>query len=43
MSGAYWNYEDYDTAIDAFMPIAANAAPVADAEPNVRSGPARSR
>ena len=40
MSGGYWNYEEYDTALHAFMPIAANAPPIADAEPNVRSGPA---
>ena len=40
MSGGYWNYEEYDTAVHAFTPIAANAPPIADAEPNVRSGPA---
>ncbi len=40
MTGGYWNYEDYDTSIHAFMPIAANVPPIADAEPNVRSGPA---
>jgi PKD repeat protein len=40
MTGGYWNYEDYDTAIHTFMPIASNAPPVADSEPNVRSGPA---
>jgi PKD repeat protein len=40
MTGGYSNYEDYDTTIHAFMPIAANAPPIADAEPNVRSGPA---
>ena len=40
MTGGYLNYEDYDTAIHAFMPIAGNAPPIADAEPNIRSGPA---
>ena len=40
MTGGYFNYEDYDTSIHAFMPIAANAPPIADAEPNIRSGPA---
>ena len=40
MTGGYFNYEDYDTAIHAFMPIVANAPPIADAEPNIRSGPA---
>ena len=40
MTGGYVNYEDYDTSIHAFMPIAANSPPIADAEPNIRSGPA---
>ena len=40
MNGPYFNYEEYGTAINAFTPLAANVAPIADAEPNVRSGPA---
>ena len=40
MSGAYFNYEDYDTAAHAFMPLLGNAPPIADTEPNVRSGAA---
>ena len=38
MKGGYPSYTTYDTAIQALMPSAANAAPVADAEPTVRSG-----
>jgi hypothetical protein len=40
MSGGYPSYVTYDTAIQALMPGAANAPPVADTEPAVRSGPA---
>jgi BNR repeat-containing family member/PKD domain/Concanavalin A-like lectin/glucanases superfamily len=38
MSGGYPSYVSYDTAIQTLMPGTANAAPVADAEPAVRSG-----
>jgi PKD repeat protein len=40
MNGAYPSYVTYDTEIHALMASAANAAPVADAEPAVRSGQA---
>ena len=39
MRGAYPNYVDYRTSIAAFTASGANLAPVADAEPAVRSGP----
>jgi PKD repeat protein len=38
MNGGYPSYVAYDTAIQALMPSATNAQPVADAEPTVRSG-----
>jgi PKD repeat protein len=38
MRGAYPDYWNYETAIQAFTPLAANAAPIADAEPAVRAG-----
>jgi hypothetical protein len=38
MRGSYPDYVSYRTEIDALMPGATNAAPVADAEPSVRSG-----
>jgi PKD repeat protein len=38
MNGGYPSYVAYDTAIEALMPSATNAPPVADAEPAVRSG-----
>ena len=38
MNGGYPSYVDYDTAIQALMPSATNAPPIADAEPAVRSG-----
>jgi len=40
MNGAYPNYEEYDTSIHAFTPLVGNVPPIADAEPNIRSGPA---
>ncbi|MGH2799093.1 MAG: BNR-4 repeat-containing protein, partial [Thermoleophilaceae bacterium] len=39
MRGPYPSYEEYATSITALTADAGNAAPVADAEPNVRSGP----
>jgi hypothetical protein len=38
MRGAYPDYWNYETAVQAFTPLAANAAPIADAEPAVRAG-----
>ena len=38
MNGGYPSYVTYDTAVQALMPGAANAPPVADAEPAIRSG-----
>ena len=38
MRGAYPDYVSYRTEIDALMGPAANAPPIADAEPSVRSG-----
>ena len=40
MNGDYPSYVAYDTAIQALMPAATNAPPIADTEPAVRSGPA---
>ncbi len=38
MNGGYPSYVTYDTAIQALLPVAVNAPPIADAEPAVRSG-----
>jgi PKD repeat protein len=38
MNGGYPSYVTYDTAVQALMPSATNAAPIADAEPTVRTG-----
>ncbi len=38
MNGGYPSYVTYDTEVHALMPAATNTAPVADAEPAVRSG-----
>ena len=38
MNGGYPSYVAYDTEIRALMPAAANAPPIAEAEPTVRSG-----
>jgi hypothetical protein len=40
MKGGYPSYVSYDTSIQALMPTATNAPPIAEAEPAVRSGPA---
>ena len=40
MNGAYPNYEEFDTSVHAFTPLVGNVPPIADAEPNIRSGPA---
>jgi BNR repeat-containing family member/PKD domain/Concanavalin A-like lectin/glucanases superfamily len=40
MKGGYPSYVSYDTSVQALMPSATNAPPIAEAEPAVRSGPA---
>jgi BNR repeat-containing family member/PKD domain/Concanavalin A-like lectin/glucanases superfamily len=40
MRGGYQSYVDYQTSIAGLAADGANAAPIADAEPSVRSGPA---